>query len=181
MPQIDLASWSSPSRAFWPSGAQERGLSITTTAGRFAMTMSTTCLHVTWLWSARTRRSSMTATSKPFAFRLHQRQPTQPRIKACPTPVPLALWLSRQALTNARLPSPRLPLCDRTQWPARYPDPTGAMALQDADGAAAKRPIGGRCESVVPDRRAVAVTCGENKNRQHGRRGGARASVRRIR
>ena len=33
MPQIDLASWSSPSRAVWPSDAQQRGLSIATTAG----------------------------------------------------------------------------------------------------------------------------------------------------
>ena len=37
------------------------------------------------------------------------------------------------------------------------------------------------CESVIRDRKAVVVICGGNKNRQHGRRGGARASIRRIR
>jgi len=68
MPQIDLASWSSPSRAVFPSGAQERGLSIATTAGGFVVTRSTTCWHVMRLWSTRTRRSSMTAASKPFRF-----------------------------------------------------------------------------------------------------------------
>ena len=39
-----------------------------TTAGGFSMVRSTTCLQVRWPWSARTRRSSMTATSKPFRF-----------------------------------------------------------------------------------------------------------------
>ena len=68
MPQIDLASWSSPSRALCPSGAQQRGLSMATASGAFAMTRSTTCRHVKRPWRARTRRSSMTATSKPFRF-----------------------------------------------------------------------------------------------------------------
>ena len=68
MPQIDLASWSSPSRAVCPLGAQERGLSMAATLGGFAMTRSTTCWHVRRPWRAKTRRSSMTATSKPFRF-----------------------------------------------------------------------------------------------------------------
>ena len=68
MPQIDLASWRSPSRAVCPSGAQQQGLSTATAVGGFAMTRPTTCSHAKRFWSTKTRRSSMTATSKPFRF-----------------------------------------------------------------------------------------------------------------
>jgi hypothetical protein len=44
------------SRAALPSGAQARGLSIATTADRFAVTRSTTCWHTIRLRSARTAR-----------------------------------------------------------------------------------------------------------------------------
>jgi len=123
-----LGSWSSPSRALWPSGAQERGLSIATTAGRFAMTMPTACLHVKWPWSARTRRSSVTATSKPLRFAPTSTSTHTATYQSMPHPVPLGLWLSTEALTDTRLPSARPPLCGRTQWPARYPDPAGAIS-----------------------------------------------------
>jgi hypothetical protein len=71
--------------------SQQRGLSIATTAGRFSMTMATTCLHVMWFWRTRTRRSSMTATSKPFRFPPTSTPTHTATRQSMPTPVPLAL------------------------------------------------------------------------------------------
>ena len=48
--------------------------------------------------------------------------------KHAPPPVPLALWLSTQALTDPRLPSLRPPLRGRTQWPAKYPALAGTSS-----------------------------------------------------
>ena len=142
MPQIDLASWSSPSRAVCPSGAHRQGLSIAMTVGRCSPTRSTTCLHVKCPWSTRTRRSSMTATSKPFRFPPTSTPTHAATRQACPTPVPRILT-GPQDLTGRRLPSARPPLLPTATAARHPPEPgvsSGLWSYEGADGRSAACP-----------------------------------------
>ena len=114
MPQIDLASWSSPARALWPSGAQERGLSIATTAGRLRHD-DVNDLPARQVTLERQNPAIIDDRHvKTFPLSAHiNANPHSHASKHARPLVPLALWLSTQAQTDPRLPS---------AWPASQPN-----------------------------------------------------------